>query len=166
MESAFLLIKTNLDSRKVMNSILSQTGVVWANNTFGPNQIIVYIEDYENKLIETIEELRSRRYITELDARIVKKIPEDKGLKFNLPNKKERAVLLINVNYKEEKERIITKKIREINGACYARAMWGPTDVIAIVESNDKESMRNLICDKIKTMKGINQNTTMYCYPS
>ena len=41
----------------------------------------------------------------------------------------------------------------------------GPTDIVAIAEASDHESMRNIICYEIKTMKGVSSNTTLYCYP-
>ncbi len=165
-EATFLLIKTNLNAFRVVNSIKANKLVVWANVVYGPYQIVAYIEsDDENEITELIEELRARRYISELDARKVKIIPDDDKLKpFKITNKLS-AVLLINVNYKEEKERVVTYNLRKISGVKLARAMWGPADIISIVEASDHEAMRNLICDDIKIMKGIASNTTLYCYP-
>lgn len=163
--AAYLLIKTNLDARKVLKSVGNSSNVKWSNNVYGPYQVVAYAETetYE-QLSEFIEDIRSRRYVTELDARMVKTIPKDELLGSVKTTKKQTAVLLVNVNYKEEKERIVTYHLREIKGVKWARAMWGPADIIVIVEADDHESMRNLICDEIKTMKGVLSNTTLYCY--
>lgn len=163
--ACFLLIKTNLDARKVLGSIKQSSSVVWANNVFGPYQIVAYVETSNlNEIIDLVESYRSKRFIVDLDARICKTIPEDKDIETFTITKKQSAVLIINVNYKEEKERIVTCNLRKLSGIKWARAMWGPTDIIAIVEADDHESMRNIICDDVKTMKGISSNTTFYCY--
>jgi len=166
-EAAFLLIKTNLNASRVLNSIKQNKLVVWANQVYGPYQIVAYAEsENEKELTELIEDIRSRRFITELDARRVKVIPQDDKLKPFKINKSVSAVLLVNVNYKEEKERVVTWNLRKISGVKIARAMWGPTDIVVIVEASDHESMRNLICDDIKVLKGVTNNTTLYCYPN
>jgi hypothetical protein len=69
------------------------------------------------------------------------------------------------VNYREEKERVVTYHLRQVEGIRLARAMWGPADIIVVAEAGDHESMRNLICDQIKVMKGVASCTTLYCYP-
>lgn len=166
-EAAFLLIKTNLNAFRVLSSIKSSKLVVWANNVYGPYQIVAYVEsDSEKEITEFIEDVRSRRFVTELDARRVKVIPQDDKLKPFKIGKPISAVLLVNVNYKEEKERVVTWNLRKISGVKIARAMWGPTDIVVIVEASDHEAMRNLICDDIKVLKGVANNTTLYCYPN
>ena len=166
--AAFFLIKTDLDARKVLGSVKKNDLVVWANNVFGPYQVVAYVEaDSRKELIECAEELRSRRFITDLDFRIVKGLPKDKDLNESFKiTKKESAVLLVNVNYKEEKERIVTYNLRKIKGVKWVRAMWGPTDIIAIVEAEGPEAMRDLICDDVKVSKGVSSNSTLFCYPN
>ena len=164
--AAFLLIKTNSNSVKILNAIRQYGLVVWASVVYGPYQIIAYIEGKdERELSEFIEDVRSRRDIAELDARMCKSIPEDEKLTPFKIVKPVSAVLLISVNYKEEKERFATYNLRRLKGIKLARAMWGPTDIIAVVEASDQEMMRNLICDRVKSMKGVKGNTTLYCYP-
>jgi DNA-binding Lrp family transcriptional regulator len=112
-----------------------------------------------------LKKIRTFKGVKELDARMVKIIPQDDILTNFEIIKKESAVLLINVDYSVEKERVVTWNLRKIEGVKWARAMWGPSDIIAIIESNNHESMRDLICDNIKTMKGVKTNCTFYCYP-
>jgi len=165
-QATFFLIKTNLNALKVVESVKSEPLVEWATVAYGPYQVVAYIEcNDEKQMAQFIENLRSRRYITELDARRVKIIPKDNKLKSFKIIKKVSAVLLVGVDYKEEKERVVTWNLREVKGVVWARAMWGPTDIVAIVQADNHESMRNLICDDIKTMKGVKSNSTLYCYP-
>jgi hypothetical protein len=164
-EAAYLLIRTDLNAFRVVQSVKSSPLVRWAKVVYGPYQITAYVEsDSEKELVTFIEDLRSRRFIVELDARRCKQLPEDKhfAIKDTPPQS---AVLLINVNYKEEKERVVTLNLRQLSGVILARAMWGPADIIAIVGTESHESLRNLICDDIKTMKGVMNNTTLYGYP-
>lgn len=164
--AAFLLIKTNSNAVKIVNSIKRYSLVVWATVVYGPYQIIAYIEGKdERELSKFIEDVRSRRDIIELDARMCKSIPEDEKLTPFKIVKPKSAVLLISVNYKEEKEKITTYNLRRLKGIKLARAMWGPADIIAVVEASDQEAMRNLICDGVKLMKGVKTNTTLFCYP-
>lgn len=166
--AAFILIKTELNAFKVLGSIEESPLVKWAANIYGPYQIIAYVEDDQKDRPDVIEkyleDLRSRRFITELDARIVKGVPGDEKLKSFTVNGNVSAALLINVDYKEEKERYVTYNLRDIKGVAWARAMWGPNDIIAIVNGENHEELRNLICDDIKTLKGVKANTTLYCY--
>lgn len=164
--AAFLLIKTNSNAIKIANSIEQYSPVAWASVVYGPYQIVAYVEgNDERKLSTFIENVRSRRDVAELDARICKSIPEDARLKTSKMEKPNSAVLLINVDYKEEKERTTANNLRRLKGVRLTRAMWGPTDIIAVVEASDPEAMRNLICDQVKSMKGVRTNTTLYCYP-
>jgi nitrate reductase NapAB chaperone NapD len=164
--ASFLLIKTKDNSNKVLEDINSSDITVWSSIVYGPYQIVAYLEsEQEEDIVDYIEDLRSHSGIGEVDARLVKIIPKDDELTGFTIDKEKSAVLLINVNYKEEKERVVTWNLREIEGVKWARAMWGPTDIIAIVEENDIESMRDKICDDIKTLKGVATNSTYYCYP-
>jgi nitrate reductase NapAB chaperone NapD len=163
--AAFLLIKTNLNAYHVVRSIRNEKHVQWASAVYGPYQIVAYIEsENQRELAEFIESIRTQRRILELDARMCKVIPGDQELKPFKITKPEFAVLLINVNYKEEKERIVTINLRRLKGVLLSRAMWGPADIVVVVEEQNHELMRNLICDKIKTLKGVLTNTTLYCY--
>lgn len=164
--SAFLLVKTDGNSSVVLSNIINNGSILWAKAVYGPYQIVVYLEaDNELEMVKTIENLRGMEGIKEIDARRVKIIPKDEELTTFSITKPVSAVLLINVNYKEEKERVVTWNLRAVNGVVYSRAMWGPTDIVAIVEADDHEAMRNLICDDIKVLKGVRENSTMYCYP-
>lgn len=164
--SAFLLIKTKKNAKEVIKTIKTISKVIWAEVVFGPYQIVAYLKaDNLEEITNIAEEVRTNPSVLDIDARVVKIIPGDENLqKFEI-TKKENAVLLVNVNYKEEKERIVTYNLRKLDGVKVARAMWGPADIIVIVEADNHESMRNLICDDIKTMKGVKTNTTLYCYP-
>jgi hypothetical protein len=164
---AFLLIKTKKNSIDLFQRISKENRIFWGSNVFGPFQIVIcLVEENEKILINKIEKIRDTENIDELDARVVKNLPNDEHLRKMVISKSNVAVLLINVNYKEGKERDITYSLREVSGVITARAMWGPTDIIAIVETHDKEHMRNVICDNIKLMKGVKTNTTLYCYPN
>jgi DNA-binding Lrp family transcriptional regulator len=164
--AAFLLIKTKQNPLKIIHRIKKERQFMWGNAVYGPYQAVTYIEAGDDKeLAMTVEKIRSLSGIDNLDARMCKLIPEDEKLeKFEIKNDKT-AILLVNVNYKEEKERIVTYNLRKIKGVNLARAMWGPADIIVLAEARDGEEMRNLICDKIKTLKGVASNTTLYCYP-
>jgi DNA-binding Lrp family transcriptional regulator len=118
-----------------------------------------------SELASLAERVREVPGVARLDARVCKRIPGDEDLSEPSPSMPEQAVLLINVDYAAEKERVVTWKLREIPQIALARAMWGPSDIIAIVEESDHESMRDLICDGIKVIKGVASNTTLYCYP-
>ncbi|MBY3203456.1 Lrp/AsnC family transcriptional regulator [Rhizobium laguerreae] len=165
----FLLIRTTLHAKRVLaGAVLSQQGVYWAKAIYGPYQIVAYIrDDDETALIDRIEKLRAERPIAEMDVRRCKPLPEDSALPPFMGDHTQpvRACLLINVDPHITKERIVVGNLRKIAGVRMARAMWGPTDVIAIVEAADHEGMRNLICDEVKIMEGITSNTTLFCYP-
>jgi hypothetical protein len=164
--AAFLLIKVNRNAHSVLQTIRTEAHVRWAAATFGPYQIVAYLAgDSHGRLTDFIEELRSRDGIQELDARMCKAIPGDEELKpFRIAGP-EASVVLVGVNYREEKERIVTYNLRKVDGIRLARAMWGPADIIVVAEAGDHEAMRNLICDQIKVMKGVLTCTTLYCYP-
>ena len=164
--SSFILIKTNLNARRVLGSVQQSKLVKWSSVCYGPYQIVAYVQaETDAELTDYIEDLRAHRFIMELDARLVKVIPQDEDLMDFTVSKNKVCVLGINVNYKEEKERVVTYNLRKIDGIKLARAMWGPTDIFAIIEAEDGEAMRNKICDEVKTMKGVISNTTYYCYP-
>jgi DNA-binding Lrp family transcriptional regulator len=166
-ESAFALIRTDLDAFKVRGSVVRTPTVEWAANVYGPHHIIAFAQsESEAELVAAAEDLRSRRFISDLDLRRVKVVPGDESLsqfEFSHPH---RAALLINVDYTKERERDVCYYLRGVKGVVYARTMWGPADIVALVEGADHETLRNLICDEIKTASGVKTNTTLYCYPS
>ena len=165
--AAFLLIKTKLNAFKVLKSVKKLSLVKWASVVYGPYQIVAYVEgNTDIEIAQYIEDLRSRKSITELDARMVKVLPNDEQIPALNISQEKVAVLLINVNYREELERNVTYNLRKVEGIKLARAMWGPTDIIAIVEAQNAESMRNRICDDVKVMRGVKSNITLYCYPA
>jgi|SRR5580658_5207437 DNA-binding Lrp family transcriptional regulator len=165
-EAAFSLIRTDLDALKVRGSVARTPAVEWAANVYGPHQIVAFSQsESEAELVAAAEDLRSRRFIVDLDVRRVKVIPHDDELtpfQFSHPH---RAVLLINVDYEKKRERDVCYTLRGIKGVVYARTMWGPADIVALVEGQDHETLRNLICDEIKVSTGVKSNTTLYCYP-
>jgi hypothetical protein len=165
--ATFLLIKANRNANRLLDFIRVGKYIQWAAATYGPYPIVAYLEGKKHQqLSEYIEELRSREGIAELDARMCKEIPGDEALVPFQIQKPEAAVILVGVNYREEKERIVTYNLRKVEGIKLARAMWGPSDIIVIAEAGDHESMRNLICDQIKVMKGVTSCSTLYCYPN
>jgi nitrate reductase NapAB chaperone NapD len=165
--AAFLLVKVNQNAKHVLSSIRMSQYIRWAATTYGPFQVIAYLEgENHEQLAEHIEQLRSQEGILEVDARMCKTIPGDEELKPFQVQKPEASVILLGVNYKEEKERVVTYHLRDVLGIRLARAMWGPSDIIVVAEADDHESMRNLICDQIKVMKGVASCTTLYCYPN
>jgi len=164
--ASFLLFRLQRDGYKFVEGLRASPYVRWAAPVYGPFQAVAYAEAASQQALTTwIESLRELPEISDLDARAVKPIPEDHELADFHVSGPERSVLLIDVDYREEKERVVTLKLREIPGVVFARAMWGPADVIAIVEAPDHEAMRNLICDRVKVLAGVRSNTTLYCYP-
>lgn len=166
-EAAFFLVQTQLDGFKVAGSVARTPTVKWVTNVYGASQIVAFAEsESEVEIVDAAEDLRSRRFISALDVRRVKIIPNDEKLtplQFSEPH---RAVLLINVDYDKARERDVCYTLRGIKGVVYARTMWGASDIVALVEGNDHETLRNLICDEIKTLAGVKSNTTLYCYPT
>ena len=164
--ASFLLFQLHADANAFVENIRVSPHVRWAAPVYGPFQAVAYAEASDQRTLTAwIETLRATPETSALDARAVKAIPEDHALGDFRVRAPERSVLLIDVDYREEKERVVTLKLREIPGVVVARAMWGPADIIAIVEAADHEAMRNLICDRVKTLAGVRSNTTLYCYP-
>lgn len=164
--AGFFLFRTNQPSSELLELLTTLDEINWAAAVFGPYQVISYIQTNNYKqLAEIAEQLRGDALITHLDARMVKPIPEDKALNGIEISRRELSVLLINVDYRKETERAVTLKIRQLPQIVLARAMWGPDDIIAIAQADDHESMRNLICDQVKTLPAVSGNTTLYCYP-
>jgi DNA-binding Lrp family transcriptional regulator len=164
--AAFLLFRLKADGYKFVSGLRESPRVLWAAPVYGPYQAVAYAEGADQRALTTwIESLRELPGVIDLDARAVKPLPEDPPLGGFRVSGPERSVLLIGVDYREERERVVTLKLRDIPGVVMARAMWGPADIIAIVEAPDHEAMRNLICDGIKVLAGVRSNTTLYCYP-
>ena len=165
--AAFLLITTNQHAGRTAHRLRAEPGVTWAAAVYGPYQVAAYTQaDTPEALADFTERLRSQPMITALDARLCKPIPGDEILPPFQVNQPVAALLLINVNYREEKERVVTLKLRQLPAVRLARAMWGPADIIALVQAPDQEALRNVICDQIKNLPGVAANTTLYCYPN
>ncbi len=164
--SAFLLMKPRTNAWDVARTLGEQAWIQWVSPTYGPYPVVAYAQaKSQDELAQRIEELRADSNVVELDARMCKHIPGDEDLEPLVVSSPEVAVLLINVDYTQEKERIVTHNLRKMATVRLARAMWGPTDIIAIVEEDEHEPMRDLICDDVKTLNGVASNTTLYCYP-
>ena len=163
---AFLLIRAKSDARKLARRLASMPWIEWAAAAYGPHPVVAYAgADNPRKLARQVEQLRSAAGVAELDARICKPVPGEGHTAALATSKSEVAVLLIGVDYRVRKEREVVRSLREIPQVLLSRAMWGPADIIAVIEESDRESMRNLICDRIKTLPGVASNTTLYCYP-
>jgi DNA-binding Lrp family transcriptional regulator len=164
--AAFLLIKTNRNSYHLASKLRAQALVKWAAPVYGPHQVIAYVAaDLPAQVAGFAESVREWPEVLDLDARMCKVLPGDESLRLAPPTKAEVSTLLICVNHREVKEREVTYRLREHGAVVLARAMWGPDDIIAIVQAENPEAMRNVICDDVKVMQGVIQNTTLYAYP-
>ena len=165
--AAFLLIKSSVDAYSQAAAIGNLSHVEWATPVFGPHQVVAYASAGGlGELTAFIESIRNAEGVLELDARMCKTIPGDENLGAMIPPAKpEVAVLLIGVDHHVVKEREITWKLREHPAVAWARAMWGPDDIVAVVEAPEHEAMRDVICDDVKVMKGVVRNCTLYGYP-
>ena len=165
--ASFLLIKTRGNAHGLVNKLTKrrEEGVIWSLPIYGPYQVICYIEQSSYPEMERyVEMLREEPEFQEIDARRVKPIPEDLELASFTTSAPEVAALLIRVDYRIQRERDLTLQLRRINGVTFARAMWGPDDIIALVEAQNPEEMRNLICDDIKVIPSVSGNVTLYGY--
>ncbi|MEM8955891.1 MAG: Lrp/AsnC ligand binding domain-containing protein [Verrucomicrobiota bacterium] len=162
---AFLLCKTNSSALDLADALAGDTGIAWAQPVFGPFPVVAYLSATNRKdLTTSIESLRLRSEIHQLDARFCKFIPGDDELSAPETSQPERAVLLIGVDLSVAKEREVTYALRSLDQVVLARAMWGPDDIIIIIEESDRESMRNFICDVVKVTKGVKSVSTLYAY--
>lgn len=163
---AFLLLTPRGNGFAFLKELTQYDVVHWARPAYGPYPIVAYIMAESGVVLSRFAEtLRDRDDVAALDVRVCKAIPGDETLEPPVMTGPETAVLLINVNYSLERERDVTYNLRKFRQVKLARAMWGPADIVAIVEERDHESMRNHICDEIKVMRGVASNTTLYCYP-
>lgn len=166
MAAAFLLIKTRQNAYDLARAISEAQETIWASPAYGPYGVVAYAKGATHAEVTSfIEEMRVRPDVVELDARMCKHIPGDDSLPRLEVSRHELAMLLINVDHRQVKERDVVYSLRKMKQVRLARAMWGPADIIAIVEARDHENMRNLICDDIKLIIGVTSNTTLYCYP-
>jgi hypothetical protein len=155
-QAAFLLLATRQDATEMARRLAQAEGVVWASAAYGPHCVVGYAEAASpNKLAAFVERIRTSDGVDMLDARVCKPIPGDEGLPPLELSEPEVAMLLINVDY----------RLRENARVRLVRAMWGPADIIAVLEAPDHETMRNVICDEVKVLRGVASNTTLYCYP-
>jgi uncharacterized protein with GYD domain len=164
--AAFLLVRSKTNAYEAAGWLRAQDRVRWAAATFGPQPVVAYATASSDlELVEFIEGVRENPAIAELDGRMCKPLPEDDGAAPLRTGTGQVAALLVNVDYRQETERQVTLNLRTIEGVRIARAMWGPADVVAVVEAPDHEALRNTICDQVKLMKGVVSTTTLYCYP-
>ncbi|NEQ83147.1 MAG: Lrp/AsnC family transcriptional regulator [Moorea sp. SIO2I5] len=164
-DNTFLLIQTDLDSRKVTGSLSKIANVIWVSPIYGPAHIVAYLEsDGPAEMEEVIEEIRARRYIKAVDSRPCKVIPgyhDEPGVKFT---KAVRACLMINVDYHTLKERDLVAFLKEKPYSVQVRACWGLSDTIALIEADNNEDLRNIVCDEIKIYEGVKSLSTRVCY--
>jgi DNA-binding Lrp family transcriptional regulator len=162
----FLLVTTSSSVEELTRRLRAEPEVVWASPAYGPYPLVAYAETATPaEQADFVERVRQSAGVDGLDARMCKWIPGDDDLPpFEAPDG-EAALLLINVDYRVEKERNVVYSLRENRKARLVRAMWGPADVVALVGAADHEALRNVICDEVKTTKGVASNTTLYCYP-
>lgn len=165
--AAFVRVKPVNASKALMNALGSAHQFAWLSQTFGTHPVAGYIEAGSfRELCDKIEEMREVPEVAELESMMCKHIPGDEFLEPFSVNGPETALLLISVNYLVEKERVVTENLRKLDQVTFARAMWGTTDIVALVEADDPDAMRDLICDSIKVMPGVKGNVTLYCYPN
>ncbi len=165
--AAFLLLRTRESAYQASGDLRATAGVVWTAPVYGPHQVVAYlVADSPRALAENIESLRVRFRDGDLDARVCKVIPGDEDLSLPATALPEVAVLLIGVDHREEKERVVAARLRALASIAFARAMWGPADIIAIAQASDPETLRDVICDQVKVLRGLSSNTTLYCYPA
>lgn len=161
----FLFVQTDLDARKVTGSLSRIPQVHWVSPLYGPDHIAAYLEtDDASEMEETIEDIRARRYIKSVDTRPCKVVPGHEiipSIEFKLPV---RACLMINVDYHTLKERDLVAFLQSQKYTVQVRACWGPSDTIALIEANDNEDLRNIVCDEIKIYNGVKGLSTRVCY--
>lgn len=164
-DNTFLLVHTDLDARKVTDSLSKISNVIWVSPVYGPDHIVAYLEsDSPAEMEETIEDIRARRYIKSIDSRPCKVIPgheEKPGIDFTMPV---RACLMINVDYHTLKERDLVSFLNSKPYSVQVRACWGPSDTIALIQAMDNEELRNIVCDEIKLYPGVKSLSTRVCY--
>lgn len=72
------------------------------------------------------------------------------------------ALVLLLVDPKIESS--VLSEIRETPGVIEANYIYGPYDIYVKIEGDTKESIRNLIYDKIRGLYGIQSTTTCLIY--
>ena len=138
---AFLLVSPVHNAFETAKFMEDYSWVRWVCCTYGPYPVVAYAEAADHlTLSQHLEQLRAQPAVRELDARVCKHIPGDEALGAFEVTQPEVAVLLINVDYKAEKERVVTSNLRKMSAIPLARAMWGPTDIIAVIQAEDHES--------------------------
>ena len=125
-----------------------------------PKQVRPYLEYQADR----VEAVRAHAHVR-LDARLCKHLPGDESLPPLRVLRPESSVLLVNVDYRQAKEREVVFEMRRNPSVSLARAMWGPSDIIAVVEAPDGEAMRTVVCDEIKVLRGVVSTCTLYGYP-
>lgn len=72
------------------------------------------------------------------------------------------ALVLLLVDPKIESS--VLSEIRETPGVIEANYIYGPYDIYVKIKGDTKESIRNLIYDKIRGLYGIQSTTTCLIY--
>jgi len=72
------------------------------------------------------------------------------------------AIILLIVDPKIELS--VLSEIRETAGVIEANYIYGPYDIYVKIEGDTKESIRNIVFDKIRGMYGIKSSTTCLIY--
>ena len=69
------------------------------------------------------------------------------------------AFVLINVELGKEED--ILKVLRRINGIKEAHFVYGPHDIIAKIEAEDSETLKNIVTFKIRGLNEVQSTLTM-----
>jgi DNA-binding Lrp family transcriptional regulator len=72
------------------------------------------------------------------------------------------AIILLIVDPKIELS--VLSEIRETPGVIEANYIYGPYDIYVKIEGDTKESIRNIVFDKIRGLYGIKSSTTCLIY--
>lgn len=72
------------------------------------------------------------------------------------------AIVMLTVDPKIELS--VLNEIRATPGVTEAYYLYGPYDIFVKIEGDSKESIRNLVFDKIRGFYGIQSTTTCFIY--
>lgn len=68
-----------------------------------------------------------------------------------------RAYVLVSV---QGDSRQVVEKIRGLGGVKEADALWGPTDIIAVVEVDNMEALGELVAGQMRAIAGVTSTDT------
>ena len=69
-----------------------------------------------------------------------------------------KAFVLISVEVAREKE--VAQKLRELEGVSEVYEVYGSYDIIAVVEADSLEKLREIVFSRIRRTEGIRSTTT------